>query len=350
MSWDFEESYKRNIQKKKYIYSDKYFRIGNPFEWIDGSLQLSKQDFSGVIDLLQWYSGYYEKYRTLENFLYKDYKKDFNKIKHEFKKIFDFYLPFLKKNKEYQNYINCHSLARVQDLCVIKKFCKNFFWGGGGKLKKIKHLDFGSGLGGASTYSLKVLNSDFISIEAHKWSYNIQRLFYRKIINDKEKYLDLVSAESFGLSDKKINLLINSNYYKIKQIPSWYFDEIKKESQDLITATACLNEINNAGIIYFIVEANRTLKKNGYLYIRDSNKRKPGRNIVNYDEIFEKVLGYKVIKKFQLKNRKDIFAIPRLYQKKVNKNYEFTELFNKIIGFEAVTSHGSIYDQNLKTE
>jgi hypothetical protein len=65
---------------------------------------------------------------------------------------------------------------------------------------------------------------------------------------------------------------------------------------------------------------NRTLKKNGYLYIRDSNKRKPGRNIVNYDEIFEKILGYKVIKKFQLQNRKDIYAMPRLYQKKVNKN------------------------------
>ena len=150
--------------------------------------------------------------------------------------------------------------------------------------------------------------------------------------------------------NKEINLLINSSDYKIKQIPSWYFDEIKKESQDLITATRCLNEINNAGIIYFIVEANRTLKKNGYLYIRDSNKRKSGRNIVNYDEIFEKILGYKVIKKFQLQNRKDIYAIPRLYQKKVNKNYEFTELFNKIIGFEAVTSHGSIYDQNLKTK
>jgi hypothetical protein len=345
MSWDFEESYKRNIIKKKYIYGDIYFRIGNPFEWIDGNLQLSKQDFSGVIDLLQWYSGYYEKYNTLKEFLYKDYQKDLDKIKYEFNKIFDFYFPFLKKSKEYQNNIECHSLARVQDLCVIKKFCENL----NKQKKKIKHLDFGSGLGGASTYSLKILNSDFISIEAHKWSYQIQRMFYRKIINDKEKYLDLVSAESFGLTDKEINLLINSNNYKIKQIPSWYFDEIKKESQDLITATTCLNEINNAGIIYFIVEANRTLKKNGYLYIRDSNKRKPGRNIVNYDEIFEKVLGYKVIKKFQLKNRKDIFAIPRLYQKTKNNNYEFTELFNKIIGLEAVTSHGSIYDQNVKS-
>ena len=349
MSWDFEESYKKNIQKKKYIYGDKYFRIGNPFEWVDGDLQLSKQDFSGVIDLLQWYSGYYEKYNTLKEFLYKDYKKDFNKIKYEFNKIFNFYLPFLKKDKCHQNNIECHSLARAQDLCVIKKFCKNL---NTKKIKRegIKHLDFGSGLGGASTYSLKVLKSDFISIEAHKWSYNIQRMFYRKIINDNEKYLDLVSAESFGLSDKEINLLINSSDYKIKQIPSWYFDEIKKESQDLITATTCLNEINNAGIIYFIVEANRTLKKDGYLYIRDSNKRKPGRNIVNYDEIFEKVLGYKVIKRFDLKNRKDIFAIPRLYQKMKSKNYEYTELFNKIIGFEAVTSHGSIYDQNINAD
>ena len=38
------------------------------------------------------FSGYYEKYRTLEEFLYKDYLKDFNKIKYEFSRIFDFYL------------------------------------------------------------------------------------------------------------------------------------------------------------------------------------------------------------------------------------------------------------------
>lgn len=344
MSWDLELSLKKNLLKKKWIFADKYFRIGNPFEWIDGELQLSKHDFSGVIDLLQWYSGYYEKYETLDSFLHKDYENDYNIIHSAFKKIFTSYFPFLDCDEnEYSNYINCHTLSRVQDVCVFRNFAKSLF-----NKDNLHHLDFGSGLGGASIYSLKILKSVFTSIEAHKWSYNIQRLFYRKIIDENQKYLDLVSCEPFSKSDEELKKLINSKNFNIKQIPSWYFEDIDNSSQDLITATTCLNEINNAGIIHFIINADRVLKIDGYIYFRDSNKRKPGRNTINYDEIFELLFGYKVVKKFDLINRKDIFAIPRIYQKTKNTSFSFEKLFNKIIGFEAVTSHGGNYSQNLK--
>jgi len=344
MSWDFEFSYKKNIQKKKWVFGDKYFRIGDPFKWVDGDLGLANQDFTGIVALLQWYSGFYEKYPTLKEFLYPDYERDFQIIKNEYQKIFDFYFPFLdSSNKEYANYIECNSLSSAQDLCVLKNYAKDIF-----NKENLCHLDFGPGLGGASIYSLKILNSTFTSIEAHKFCYSIQRLFYRKVLNEKQKYLDLVAAETFSLQDSELKKLINSKNFNIKQIPSWFFEDIESNSQDLITSTRCLNEINDSGVIHFIINADRVLKNGGYMYFRDSNKRKPGRNIIDYDKVFEEMFGYQVIKKFDLVNRKDIFSIPRLYKKIKNTSYSFEELFDLVIGFEAVTSHGGYFNQNIK--
>jgi SAM-dependent methyltransferase len=344
MSWDFEASKKKAILKKKWIFGDKFARIGDPFKWVDGDLGLANQDFSGVVALLQWYSGYYEEYPTLEEFKYPDYEKDFDIIKNEFHNIFDFYFPFLdSKNKEYFNYIKCNSLASIQDLCVLKNYAKEIF-----NQKNICHLDFGSGIGGASIYSLKIMNSVFTSIEAHKFCYDIQRLFYRKVLINNQKYLDIVAAEIFSQEEGDLKKLINSKNFNIKQIPSWFFEDIENNSQDLVTATRCLNEINDSGIIHFIINADRVLKNGGYMYFRDSNKRKPGRNLIDYDEVIEKIFGYQVIKKFDLINRKDIFSIPRLYKKIKNTSYSFEELFNKVVGFEAITSHGGYFNQNIK--
>ena len=125
---------------------------------------------------------------------------------------------------------------------MFKNNAKSLF-----SLDKINHLDFGPGLGGAATYSLNLLNANFTGIEAHKWSYNIQRYFYRALVQDKGKYLDLLNAEAMELSYEELKKLINSEKFCIKQIPSWFFSDIKKDSQNLITATTCLNEINDAG-------------------------------------------------------------------------------------------------------
>ena len=343
MSWELEQSLKIALTKKKWIYGDKYFRIGNPFAWVDGDLQISRMNFSGVVDLKQWFSGYYEKYETLRDFKYKDYNKDYKIILNCYKNIFDFYFPFYKKKKDttlLKNII-CHSLARIQDYCVIKKYTS--------LRKNSEHLDFGPGLGGNAVYSLRLLKSKYTGIEAHYWSYDIQRLFFRKLINSGEIYTDLLSAESLGMNDNELKSIVNDKTSNIKQIPSWHFDFIKNNTKDLITATTCLNELNTAGIIYFLYHSNRVLKKNGYLYIRDSAKLKPGRHNVNYDNILTNIFEYKLVKDFRhLTNRKDIFALPRIYKKQKIKNFSFEKLYNKLVGYKAITAHGSVYNQNLK--
>lgn len=344
MVWDLEASLKKAKIEKEWIFGDRYFRIGDPFQWVDGDLQISKSDFRGSVDLMQWISGYYEKYETLKEFKYKNYDSDYNKILKVYNSIFDSYFVFLSiKEKKYRKKnLVCHALARIQDYCVLKKYTKNLNPG------KIEHLDFGPGLGGNAVYSLKLLGANYTAVEAHYWSYEIQRMFFSKLITPNEKYLDLTAAETFGKQKKDLISLSNSKNFEIKQIPSWHFDYIKKDSKDLITATTCLNELNTAGIIYFLFNANRVLKKNGYLYIRDSAKLKPNRHEVNYDKVLTDYFGFKLIKDFRhLKNRKDIFALPRLYKKVKNKNSNFDELFNSIVGRFAVTSHGANNSQNM---
>ena len=340
MSYDLDQSLKNALVKKKWIYGDKYFRIGNPFEWVDGNLQISKLNFRGVVDLMQWYSGYYERYETLKEFKYKNYTKDFDLVLDTYKNIFNFYFPFYENQKDFNNNIKCHSLARIQDYCVIRKFIKK---------KKIEHLDFGPGLGGNAVYSLRLLGANYTGIEAHHWSYEIQRLFFRALILKKEKYLDFLSLESLAVDETKYKYFANSSEFNIKQIPSWHFDIIKNNSKDLISATTCLNEINTSGIIYFLYHADRVLKKDGYLYIRDSAKLKPSRHNIDYDNLLTNLFGYSLVKDYRnLKNRKDIFALPRLYKKNKNNYLNFEKLYNKILGRFAITSHGSVYNQNLK--
>lgn len=344
MSWDIETSLKRALVRQSWLFGDRWCRKGNPFQWVDGPLTSGKHDFSGIIDLKTWYASIYEEYPTKDEFKYENYEKDFLIIQKIYQKIFDFYFPFLESNdKKNKLYIKCNTLNSIQDYCVFKKNAKSLF-----SSKKINHLDFGSGMGSAATYSTSLLNANFTGIEAVYHTYNIQRYFYRALINDEEKYLDLVNAEVMGLSYDKLKKYINSNKFIIKQIPSWYFSEIKNESQDLVTASRCLNEINHSGIIWFLVNFNRVLKKDGYVYFRDSAKLKPGRHNINYDEILVKEMGYELVKWYDLVNRKDIYAIPRIYQKKKNIDLNFDEFFDYIIGREAVTSTGGKYVYNLK--
>jgi ubiquinone/menaquinone biosynthesis C-methylase UbiE len=173
-------------------------------------------------------------------------------------------------------------------------------------------------------------------------------MFFGKLSVNSGPYLDVLSAESLEISHHDLKNFITSDKFSIKQVPSWYFSEVNDESQDLVTATTVLNELNTAAIIHMISQSNRVLKKGGYLYIRDSAKLKPGRHNINYDKVLADFLGYELVHWLDVKNRVDMFAIPRIYKKTKSSNYSFEELFEKLVGREAVTSHGLEYAQNLK--
>jgi len=331
MTSDIDASLKRALVRQRWVFGDRWYRKGNPFQWVDIHQTAVKHDFNGIVALKTWYAAYYEEYPTKDQFKYENYEKDFLIIQKIYQKIFDFYFPFLDSNEEKNKlYIKCQALNSIQDYCVFKKNAESLF-----SSKKINHLDFGNGLGSAATYSTRLLNANFTGIEADPGTYNVQRYFYRALINDQEKYLDLINAEAMELSYDKLKEYINSNKFIIKQIPSWYFPEIKNESQDLVTASRCLNEMNHSGIIWFLVNFNRVLKKDGYVYFRDSAKSKKHTHNINYDEILVKEMGYELVKWYDLVNRKDIYAIPRIYQKKKNIDLNYDEFFDYIVGRES---------------
>ncbi|MDK9723654.1 MAG: class I SAM-dependent methyltransferase [Sterolibacteriaceae bacterium MAG5] len=350
MSWDLEASLKRALVRQGWVFGDRYFRIGNPFTWVDGPLQLSSFDFRGVVDLAQWYSGYYEKYLTPESLKNSSYEKDYAILEGKYKEIYNSYFPFFdSSDPQVDLNISCHALARIQDYCMLSKYAPDLVERKDAvPCQKIRHLDFGAGLGGNATYSLFLLDGFYTAIEAHPWSYNIQRMFFRQLVQGKGRYLDLLAAESLELPIDELRKLISSEDFAIKQIPSWYFIDVPTASQDLVTATTVLNELNTAAIIYMLSESCRVLKEGGYLYIRDSAKLKPGRHNVNYDQVLVEQLGFELVHWLDVRNRIDMFAIPRLYRKKRNVTTNFDSLFTLLVGREAVTSHGGEYSQNLK--
>jgi len=349
MSWDLEASLKKALVRQGWLFGDKYSRIGNPFTWVDGPLSLSSYDFKGVVDLAQWYSGYYEKYPTPEKIKYNSYDEDYAIIEAKYKEIYSSYFPFQGIDSQSSMHITCHALARIQDYCMFNKYAPDLInRKSTDPSKKIHHLDFGAGMGGNAIYSLLLMDAVYTAIEAHSWSYNIQRMFFRQLMQGVGKYLDLLSAESMELPLHKLKELVSSDEFVIKQIPSWYFIDVPTGSQDLVTATTVLNELNAAGIIYMLTESCRVVKEGGYIYIRDSAKLKPGRHTINYDDALVKHLGFELVHWLDVKNRIDMFAIPRLYRKVKRVDINFENLFSLLVGREGVTSHGGEYVQNLK--
>ena len=123
MSWDLNASLKRALVKQQWVFGKKYFRLGNPFTWVDGSIQLSSYDYRGIVDLAQWYSGYYEEYQTPSGIKTKHYDAELSTIEEIYRDIFDSYFPFIDENTfDARLYIRCHALARMQDYCIIHKF------------------------------------------------------------------------------------------------------------------------------------------------------------------------------------------------------------------------------------
>lgn len=351
MSWDLEASLKRALVRQRWIFGDRYFRIGNPFIWVDGPLGLSSFDFRGVVDLAQWYSGYYEEYPTPSAIKSAGYDAEYEVLEAKYRDIFQSYFPFLDVHEPgVALNIRCHALARIQDYCMLKKYAPDLLAKGqkADASFPVRHLDFGAGLGGNATYSILLLGARYTAIEAHQWSYDIQRMFFGQLVQGKGTYLDVLAAESMELPSNKIHDLISSDQFAIKQVPSWYFADVQSGSHDLVTATTVLNELNSAGIVHMLSQSCRVLREGGYLYIRDSAKLKPGRHTVNYDKVLLEHLGFELVHWLNVTNRVGMFAIPRLYRKVRQVETDFDMLFNLLLGREAVTSHGGGYTQNLK--
>ncbi|GAG14298.1 unnamed protein product, partial [marine sediment metagenome] len=253
------------------------------------------------------------------------------------RKAYQHFVPFLDAVESgFEKNIVCTALVRAQDYCALRSFCKD--------LKgPLNHLDIGPGLGSHAIYSLKGFNSCFYALEANPHSYSIQQDFFQFLSHSGATYLNLIECEELNLNHSAISDLVNkSSEYKIKHVPSWYFDMIADQSIDLITATWVLNELNAAGILWLMSHSSRVLRKGGYFYIRDSSELKPLRHSINYDKLLLK-MGFSEVARLHVTNRINFFGIPRVYRKKTNSIFSFEELVDSCLGKFVVTSHGGGY-------
>ena len=336
---DIKISLKKELVKQGWTHGDRWSRLGTPFECVDEDHTPILYAIDGIRSLLQFSSMFYEKYKTPKEIISANFDRihsDYNNILSE---CINDLVPFIDKYNKWDHYIESMSLVRTQDFSFIDKYAELD--------SKINHLDFGPGLGSHSIYSIKGFNSRYFGLDASPNSYSIQRLFFRYLASkhlDFSKYLDIVECENFGLDDNSIISEISNSKYTIVQIPSWKSYMLEDISFDLVTATWMLNEISHTGVCWLMSIASQRVKQNGYIYIRDSHKLKPGRHNINYDNLL-KDIGFELVNELKVKNRVDYYGIPRLFKKTNESRYSFNELSEKYIGNWSVVVHGGNYNQ-----
>lgn len=336
---DIKESLNRAMCAQGWLFGDKMSRLGHPFLWVDGDQQgfiyLAKEVRAVMLGL----SMFYEEYETPQEIRPADYEKMLGHVRETLSKTVSHFAPFLSEKPEWLNYVHCSALTRTQDYCAIKTYAKELG-------KNIKHLDIGPGLGGHAIYSLAGFNSTFYALEASPLMYATQRQFLRFLSANAKPYLDLVECENFGLQLNEIQTELNSDKYGIKQVPSWHFPLIPDSSLDLISATWVLNEVNHSAILWLMAHSIRSLKKGGYVYIRDSRNLKPQRHQISYDQLLLEH-GFKEAGKLEVKNRINFFGHPRVYQKCSEESPTFEQLVEEYLGKFAIVAHSGAYNQNL---
>lgn len=332
---DIKESLRRAMVEQGWIFGDRAARIGNPFEWTETESKKSIVKLEGLLAVAFYFSMFYVKKNTSPQILIDKHNHVKEICYQELFNIFKHFFPFLTLDAVWENNIESQALIRTQDYCFIKKYCVDLKNG-------IQHVDIGPGLGSSAIYSLNLFESNFYAVEAHPMSYSVQRDVFRFLSPEYGAYLDLVECENFNFgNDNASEILKKNSHFKIKHIPSWKFDLIGDNSMDLMTATFILNELNYAGILWILSNASRTLKRKGYLYIRDSTILKPGMHSIEYDDVLIKI-GFKKVAQLEYKNRFDHFGIPRVYQKSDDKHYSFDEMVDLCLGkFTSVAGGGN---------
>ena len=328
------------------LYHGKFKRVGDPFVSVDDEVDLVIKHKKPHEFFYEMLSNYDEKYKTPKEFLVKDFDKVYLQIKKNFNFLNDIIGPWKKKTKFFQKELDGHAFNKAQDFAFIKKYSN---------LKtNINHLDLGPGIGSASFYSLYYFKSNYFGIEAQPMMYRLldyvfklNSAYYKSNFDKDFKYFNAIEMENFGYSYTDIFNYIKKKQSRLNLIPSWMFNCIPDNSMDLVTATWMLNEINAAGVLWLISNANRCMKKGSFFFINDNNSdnyiHKPLRSEINYDKLLLKI-GFVEVKRFRMKNRVNYRGSPRLFKKIKNVKINYESLINKEIGKFAIKQHGELLD------
>ena len=325
-----------------WLFGARMNRMGDPFEWIDGNALSHLAQVKGTLALLQYLAMSGEIYPPHDDLVVDNYADVLALIENKLRDCVSHFVPFSKDWQEkFDVYIRSTASVKAQDYSFIKRYAPS--------LSAPVHLDIGPGLGANAIYSLKALGSTYISLEASPYSYMVQRDFFRYLACE-FPYLDMVDAESFGISTQELTKVLNaSSNLRIRHLPSWNFDQLDNSCVDLASATWVLNEVNPAGIVWLLTQTMRVIKRGGYFYIRDSGLRKPLRHGLDYDRILQEN-GFELVKRLDIQNRIDMHGIPRIYKKCADVPLFFEAAFDRWVGFYAVTSHGGAMMQGTSTQ
>jgi SAM-dependent methyltransferase len=335
---DIIRSLEKYLNIQKWNEGDLNHRIGHPYVWVDAANKAGYSQTDLLPKILPHLTLFYEEYDIPESIRIENFLDVREKIQKTIVDYFKAYFGFLDQ-EAYEVYFKQIANTRAQDYSFIKTYSN---------LKSgINHLDIGPGLGSHATYSIDQFNSTFYALEADPGSYEVQRTFFRNLVNEQISYYDMIAIEDFGISDEQLWNTIEIKKQKesisknsVVHVPSWKLDMIPDEHIDLVTATWVFNEVNTAGIIWLLSNCIRTLKKGGMLYIRDSNKLKPGRHKTDYDQLLEE-FGFEKVAQLDVVNRKDYYGIPRIYIKKQTPSMNFIILLRKIVGHFDITAHNT---------
>jgi len=329
-----EESKMRALIKQRWQVGDLAIRLGHPYSYPDNDSKpfiLDCDTFQGINHYL---SAYYVKKKTPKFIEEKKTKSNYSSLITLFKKAHLDLLPYKKLEKIY---IEGQASVRSQDISFINKYAS---------LKKnLTHLDIGPGLGDMCPTIKLDYKTKYIALESTPLTYSVQREFLKYLYYNNQSIYDVIEAEDFK-SENEITKDINSRNYDIVHLPSWHFKLLKDNSVDLVTATFMLNELSYSGLFWLISNISSKIKKNGYLYIRDSYILKPGMHQIEYDKLLKKI-GFKEIAFYRIKNRLDFYGIPRIYKKINNKKISFENLAKMFIGKYGVVASGQQRAYNL---
>jgi hypothetical protein len=341
---DILNSLNRALNSQGWVFGELWSRIGSPFLWVDGEQQQSGTKFlEGPYGVLQGLAMYYEKYPTLDEVRTVDHEDVVTTIHDQLIKLLQS-TGMGDLIEEYQNNVNLTALTRAQDYSFIKKYASEL-------PAQPAHLDLGPGLGTHAIYSLSCLKGGYTGLETSDFFYDVQRYLFRYLATNGFQYYDPIIDETLGKSQAQIKNRIQTagNEGSLTHLPSWYFQDLPDNSQDLVTATFMLNETAPAGISWLLAHSNRSLKKGGYFYIRDSERLKPNRHQLNYDRVLQEI-GFEEVKYLKVENRVDMFGVPRIYQKTKAVSLTFEEFFDRFFGRYAITVHSGEYMQNIENK
>jgi len=327
---DIVESLNKAMILQKWNEGDRFHRIGNPFQYVDVDVMPGWRSLNELDSFLKFFTMFYEEYPTPDVIKCDDFEDIFKEVRQGLSQAYRKYFPW-KPEHEHAEYRDILAKRRTEDYGFIKSFSDL-------RPPQVRHLDIGPGLGSHSLYSRLGFKSQYCGIEAHPEVYQVQRNFFRCFSSMEAPYLDFVAAETFGVPDGELTEIIRSQPEGIIHVPSWKFPVIPDEHFDLMTASWVLNEVNVAGILWLMSESMRTLKPGGYIYIRDSGQRKPGRHDIDYDGLLLE-LGFSEVGRLRVSNRVEFHGVPRMYKKTdVASVPSFDELADRTLGHFGISN------------